>query len=200
MPQLSGLLNSTADSYSGFNGRELVKHKVSELVIMGGGYPSGHSWNFWGSDPSLAAHVVNTWEGRIIFVGDDVGKYVKSGGPLMSEGPTTDPVRMAYIYYTYYTSRSSWDPLAIVYATNGLGNLFEFGNDHGYNHIEADGTNRWIWDSQTRDQFFLRLKASNETAAAEIDRLFLQGAALYAKQPGAKVPLGEPMKPDHQEL
>lgn len=200
MPKLSGLLNSTADSYSDLNGRELVERKVSELVIMGGGYPSGHSWNFWGSDPSLAAHVVNTWEGRMVFVGDDVGKYVQSGGPLMSEGPTTDPVRMAYIYYTYLTSRSSWDPLAIVYATDGLGHLFEFGNDYGHNHIEANGTNRWIWDSQKQDQFFLRLKAKNETAASEIDRLFLQGATLFAKQPDPKTPLEKPKRPSHGEL
>lgn len=136
----------------------------------------------------------------MVFVGDDVGKYVKSGGLLMSEGPTTDPVRMAYIYYSYHTSRSSWDPLTVLYATNGLGDLFEFGNDYGHNHIEADGTNRWIWNSQIRNQFFLRLKADNETAAAELDRLFLQGAVLFAKQPGPKTPLGEPIRPSHEEL
>lgn len=45
--QLSALLNSTADTYSNSSGRNLVSNKVSELIIMGGGYPSGYEYNFW---------------------------------------------------------------------------------------------------------------------------------------------------------
>lgn len=186
--QLSGLLNSTADSYSDLSGRDLVARKVIELVVMGGGYPSGHSWNFWGSNGSLAAHVVNTWEGRMVFVGDDVGKDVKSGGELMSAGPKTDPVRMAYIYYSYYEPASSWDPLAILYTIGGLGELFEYGNEYGYNHVDADGTNRWVWDQKVQNQFFLRLKVSNETAAEELDRLFYKGAMSVAEQDTTETP------------
>lgn len=174
--QLSGLLNSTADAFSGLPGRQLIAAKVSELVVMGGKYPSGYSYNFWGSNPSLAAHVINTWDGRIVFAGDDVGEFVKTGGPLMAYGPEKDPVRKAYIYYSFSRPRSSWDPLTVLYATNGLGDIFHFGNEYGYNHVEADGTNRWVWDEKARSQFFLRLRADNNTAAAEIDRLFLRGA------------------------
>lgn len=144
---------------------------------MGGGYPTGHSFNFWASNnASLAAHVINTWQGRIVFAGDDVGEHVLAGGPLMSAGPRTDPVRMAYAWYTYYAPRSSWDPLAVLYAIHGLGDLFRFGNEYGYNHVEPDGTNRWVWDETARKQHFLRLKVDNETAAAEVDRLLLLGA------------------------
>ncbi|KAI0971673.1 inosine/uridine-preferring nucleoside hydrolase [Xylaria arbuscula] len=182
LDNLSSLLNSTADSYSELGGRELVARKVSELVIMGGGYPSGYEFNFWGSNASLTAHVVNTWEGRVVFLGDEVGKHVKSGGRLMSEGPNTDPVRMAYIYYTYFTPRPSWDPLTVLYAIDGLGDLFTFGNEDGYNHIDAGGANRWIWDQEVRNQFFLRLRVDEETAAAELDRLFLEGAVSVTKQ------------------
>ncbi|KAI0481627.1 inosine/uridine-preferring nucleoside hydrolase [Xylaria cf. heliscus] len=189
---LSGLLNSTADSYSDLSGRALVARKVSELVVMGGDYPSGHEFNFWGSNASLTAHVVNTWEGRAVFIGDSAGKDVKSGGRLMCEGPDKDPVRMAYIYYTYYTPRSSWDPLAVLYAVNGLGDLFEFGNEYGYNHVEIDGSNRWIWDPKVQNQFFLRLKVDEEMAAAELDRLFLQGALSVSKQPGTTTRIGCP--------
>ena len=168
---------------------------------MGGFYPTGRrSWNFWGSDPSLAAHVISTWEGRIVFLGNDVGKHVLTGGPLMSKGPETDPVRMAYIYYSYGTPRGSWDPLTVLYAANGLCDLFEFGNEYGHNHIEPDGTNRWIWDSQTTNQFFLRLKASPETATAEVDRLFLEGADTFPKRPESKTPREEPTKPSHEKL
>lgn len=178
--QLSALLNSTSDACSGLNGRDLVSQKVSELVVMGGKYPSGRSWNFWGSNPSLAAHVINTWswEGRVTFIGGDVGKHVLTGGPLMAEGPKRDPVRMAYIYYSYYEPRPSWDPLTILYAIHGLGDTFEIGNEYGYNHIHPDGTNEWVWTKQARKQHFLRLKADNQTVATEIDRLFLQGALM----------------------
>ncbi|KAI0816355.1 inosine/uridine-preferring nucleoside hydrolase [Xylaria sp. FL0064] len=180
---LSGLLNSTADSCSDLDGRELVARKVSELVIMGGGYPSGHEFNFWGSNASLTAHVVHTWEGRVVFLGDEAGRPVESGARLMSEGPSTDPARMAYIYYTYYTPRSSWDPLTVLYAINGLGDLFEFGNEYGYNRVGADGSNQWVWDQEVRNQFFLRLAVDEETAAEELDRLFLQGALSVTEQP-----------------
>jgi hypothetical protein len=193
-------LNSTADAYSDLTGRELVAQKVSELVVMGGDYPSGYEFNFRGSNASLTAHVINTWEGRMAFVGFDVGKHVLSGGALMSDGPDTDPVRMAYVYYAYYTPRSSWDPLAILYAMNGLGNLFEFGNEYGYNHVDVDGANEWVWDEEVRNQFFLRLKAKNETAAAEIDRLFLRGAMSAVQQPALKTPQGSPVEPHHEEL
>ncbi len=195
--KLSALLNSTADAHSGLDGRELVKAKVSELVIMGGSYPSGHSWNFWGSDASLAAHVINTWDEhmpRLVFVGDDVGKYVRCGGPLMSLGPSTDPVRMAYIYYGYNSPLSSWDPLAVLFAANGLGRLFKFGNDHGRNHIEPNGTNRWIWDQQIRNQFFIRLNVDHETATNELDQIFLEAANAFAGPAQPKAPSW------HQEL
>ncbi|KAI1128550.1 inosine/uridine-preferring nucleoside hydrolase [Nemania abortiva] len=198
---LSGLLNSTADSYSDLSGRELVARKVSELVIMGGDYPYGHSYNFWGSNASLAAHVVNTWEGRMVFVGGDVGKNVKSGGPLMAMGPDMDPVAMAYIEYTNHTPHSSWDPLAVLYAIYGLGDLFQFGNEYGFNNVEPNGSNRWIWDDKVRHQFFLRLKCDEETAAAEVDRLFLQGARSVTNQTGSTTTRqSRPMKPVHEEL
>ncbi|KAL1845753.1 hypothetical protein Daus18300_014455 [Diaporthe australafricana] len=182
LDNISGLLNSTADTYSPLDGPELVRRKVSELVIMGGGYPSGHSWNFWGSGhPARTSQVINDWDSTIplTFVGDDTGKYVLAGGALMDDGPAADPVRRAYTYYTYGLTpgRASWDPLAVLYAICGLGALFRRGNDFGYNHVESgNGSNYWVWDERVTNQSFLRLAVPNETAAAEVDRLFLNGA------------------------
>ena len=156
--------------------------KVAELVVMGGGYPTGRrSWNFFGSkNPKLAANVINNWEGRITFVGNDVGKLVLSGGPLMLEGPDTDPVRMAMIYYSYFRPVSSWDPLTIMYAAYGKGDLFEYGNEHGHNHINEDGSNQWINDPTSRKQHFLRLKVSHDAAAAILDEKYLLGARKFS--------------------
>ncbi|KAI0021303.1 inosine/uridine-preferring nucleoside hydrolase [Xylariomycetidae sp. FL0641] len=177
LENLSGLLSSTADRYSDLDGPALIERKVAELVVMGGVFPEGRSYNFWGSDPKAAAHVVNNWKGRMVFAGNDVGREVLSGMPLMKEGPEDDPVRKAYIYYSGLSPRSSWDPLAVLYAMNGLGELFKFGNDTGYNRVSPDdGTNRWVEDGKPHNQFYLRMKADKDTAAAELDRLYLQGA------------------------
>ncbi|TEA21536.1 Inosine-uridine preferring nucleoside hydrolase [Colletotrichum sidae] len=90
---LSGLLNSTADAQSTLTGPELVEAKVKELVVMGGDYPDGYEFNFWGDNPYEAAHVINNWEGPVVYAGSSLGGSVHSGGPLMADGPKTDPVR-----------------------------------------------------------------------------------------------------------
>jgi hypothetical protein len=81
---------------------------------MGGKYPKGRSWNFWGSKPALAAHVLDTWDGPITFLGDTVGKTVLIGGPLMASNLKDDPIRMAYKYYGFGDPLPSWDPLVNV--------------------------------------------------------------------------------------
>jgi hypothetical protein len=169
-------MNSTGDEYSDFDGPDLISRKVSELVVMGGGYPSGYEYNFRGGNSSLAVHVVNNWPGQIVFSGTELGAKVTSGGRLMKKGPMSDPVKAAYVYYTYYTARYSWDPLTVMYALNGLGDLFEFGNEYGYNHVSPNGSNEWIFDEKRVDQHWLRLKISNAAASAELDKLLLEAA------------------------
>ncbi|KAI1075561.1 inosine/uridine-preferring nucleoside hydrolase [Whalleya microplaca] len=178
---LSGLLNSTSDSYSALDGPGLIAAKVSELVIMGGEYPAGREFNFWGDDPLMTAHVVNNWKGRIVFSGAELGGNVSSGEALMFSGPANDPVRQAYLWYTYGASRSSWDPLTVLYAMNGLRTLFEYANEDGYNHVHANGSNEWVYDAAVTDQHWLKLAVGNTTAAAELDQLFLVGAWSKAK-------------------
>ncbi|KAK0711710.1 inosine/uridine-preferring nucleoside hydrolase [Lasiosphaeris hirsuta] len=176
LDNLSGLLNSTADEHSPLSGPELIAAKVSELVVMGGAYPAGYEYNFWGGNASLAAHVVNSWEGRIVFAGYELGVDVMTGARLMAEGPPGDPVRAAYTYYTYNTSRPSWDLLTVLYAMHGLGDVFEYGNPGGYNRVAANGSNVWVDDDSVRNQHWLRLKVSEEEAAAELERRLLEGA------------------------
>ncbi|KAK7921453.1 hypothetical protein PG985_009475 [Apiospora marii] len=178
---LSALLNSTADALSPLTGPELVRRKVERLVVMGGAYPAGREFNFFGDDPSFTAHVINGWRGLtpIVFSGGELGGDVFSGTKLMREGPEGDPVRRAYEWYTYGAARPSWDPLTVLFAMgdgDGVGGMFEYGNEFGYNHVFANGSNVWVYDEAVTDQRFLRLRVSNETAAAELDRLYLVGA------------------------
>ncbi|KAI1194065.1 hypothetical protein F5X97DRAFT_327904 [Nemania serpens] len=115
LDNLSGLLNSTTDSYSNLSGRDLI----------------ARNWSSSGKNGIL--------------------------------------------YYAYYATRPSWDPLAGSYAVHGLGGLFKSGNGYGYDQVDADGTNQWIWYQKVKNQFFLRLAVNNGTAVAELHRLFLQG-------------------------
>ncbi|GKT61794.1 inosine/uridine-preferring nucleoside hydrolase [Colletotrichum tofieldiae] len=173
---LSGLLNSTADVHSNLTGPALIASKVSELVVMGGEYPSGREFNFFGDNPLHTAHVVNNWKGRMVFCGTEVGSIVLTGSMLLADGPSSDPVRQAYIYYNFYRPRQSWDPLTVLYAIQGLGGIFEYGNKNGHNFVYANGSNEWRFDRNVTNQFWLNLKVDNITAAAALDELYLEGA------------------------
>ncbi|KAK3293584.1 inosine/uridine-preferring nucleoside hydrolase [Chaetomium fimeti] len=245
LDNLSALLNSTGDAHSPLPGRALLSRKVTELVVMGGAYPSGkRSWNFWGSPlsgPGAAAHVINSWGAntntsdgdgtntttttttaaaattttsttanttvpQLTFLGNDVGVYSLAGERLAAEGPALDPVGMAYGWYGYERrARPAWDPLAVLYAVRGLEGqgktgLFRVGDvcevGCGFNVVDwEDGGNRWVCGGVVdgggregsrqecvgRNQRFLRLGVTDEEAAAEVDRLFLEGAWAAAR-------------------
>lgn len=221
LDNLSLLLDSSPDSFSPLTGRQLISQKVAELVVMGGRYPEGKSWNFFGSDPDSAHHnggqglglglkgtanVINNWptpqrdgwKGKVVYVGDEVGRNVLTGGELVKKmGPKGDPVGRAYGYYAYGEARPSWDPVAVLYAIGGLGEqLFKYDERYGYGRNwvdERDGSNKWVWDEETKNQFVLALKADNETVAKEIDRLFLEGALSVAVERAG--PMGEQTGP-----
>ncbi|GKT46876.1 inosine-uridine preferring nucleoside hydrolase [Colletotrichum spaethianum] len=179
---LSNLLNSTADAYSNHTGPELVKTKVKELVVMGGDYPDGYEFNFWGDNPYSTAHVVHNWKTPIVYAGFELGASVLSGGPLMADGPRTDPVRAAYILYTYYQPRWSFDPIAMLYAIEGLGERFRYGNTHGYNTITlhgedgCNGCNVWVYDENVTNQHWLETKISYDQLGEKLDKLYIRGA------------------------
>ncbi|KAL2787680.1 inosine-uridine preferring nucleoside hydrolase-domain-containing protein [Aspergillus keveii] len=186
---LSALLSSQPDPYSPLTGSELILSKVAELVIMGGSYPSGREYNFFGYNASAAAHVVNHWPGSITFLGDQVGKYVLSGGRLALGGPERDPVRAAYTWYNGKRRwRPSWDPLTMLYAIEGLGAVFRVGSNGGHNYVYPDGRNVWRSGDDGRSQRYLELALPNETAGAILDDKFLLGAigatGMYFESPG----------------
>lgn len=175
--QLSGLLNSTADHYSSLSGPELIAAKVTSLIVMGGEYPSGSEYNFYGDNPFATAHVINGWPGRITYCGFELGLGITSGARLSVEAPAEDPVAAAYRWYAgYNTSTFSWDPLTVLYACQGLGNVFQYANVFGYNHVYPNGSNAWVYDETRTDQHWLKLKVSNVTAGEELDRLYLEGS------------------------
>ncbi|KAK2035121.1 inosine/uridine-preferring nucleoside hydrolase [Colletotrichum zoysiae] len=205
---LSGLLNSTADSYSNYTGAELVKRKVMELVVMGGDYPEGYEFNFWGDSPYTTAHVLRNWKSPIVYAGFRLGASVLSGGPLMAEGPKTDPVRAAYILYSYYQPRWSFDPIAMLYAIGGLGGRFVYGNTHGYNTIilngenACNGCNIWVDDENVANQHWLEAKVGHDQLGEELDMLYLRGAesSKRSSNPVGELPKFGDCKPEKPGL
>ncbi|PLB36802.1 inosine-uridine preferring nucleoside hydrolase-domain-containing protein [Aspergillus candidus] len=187
LDNLSNLLASGPDSHSPLSGRDLVAAKVSELAVMGGEYPSGHEFNFFGHNITAAADVVNTWPGRVTFIGFELGRDVYSGGQLMVDGPESDPVNAAYRWYNGYdVPRESWDPLTVLYAIEGLGDIFKYGNSGGHNHVFPNGSNAWQaeGDGHAGQHRYLKLNVSPAAAGALLDRLFLRGAVAAAKDSG----------------
>ncbi|KAL2265784.1 hypothetical protein VTJ83DRAFT_6884 [Remersonia thermophila] len=216
LDNLSALLTSLPDASSPLPGRALVSLKVGHLVVMGGAYPAGThrdagaprpSWNFSGPNGAhapAAAHVVSAWPGPVTFLGREVGASVMVGGPLMDAAqgsgvPRRDPVRMAYLWYTYgglldedggdkKRGGPAWDALAVLYAVRGLagGMLEEVGRQGRRGRCVVDervGGNRWVWEDEDRggggedgDHAFLKLRVDPEAAAAVVDELLLQGA------------------------
>jgi len=154
---------------------------------MGGSYPSGWEYNFGGYSPLTTAHLVNNWAGRITFSGSELGGNVMSGARFIVEGPKHDPVKAAYQWYVGYdTDRYSWDPLTVLYASQGLGDLFEYANEDGYNYVFPNGSNVWVFDEGRSDQHWLKLKVDNLTAGRELDRLYLEGARSVRSTQGGR--------------
>lgn len=75
---------------------ELVRTKVKELYVMGGGFPrTHHPETNIKLDPAAAVTVTNEWPTPIVWQGYEVGNAMYSGTELI-DAPKENPVRRAY--------------------------------------------------------------------------------------------------------
>lgn len=122
LTNLNALLDSGPDEFSSESGRELIGRKVKMWSCMGGTYPSsgeGGEFNFT-RYPAAAEHVVNTWPGRVVFGGFELGRQYKVGGTLNKRyDPSANPVALAWLKYNNGAMRESWDELAVLYGVRG---------------------------------------------------------------------------------
>lgn len=173
---LSGLLNSKADSFSTLDGTALVAKKVKFLNVMGGDYPQGYEYNF-NSYPSVTQAVINAWPTRIVYIGFSVGATVLTGSRLSSETPASNPVRVAYELYLGgpKKSRSSWDPISIYTAVRGSDMLFLVAGSGGTNYLYNTGANSFLPKSTlTRDESYLIKTATDAQIATKLEDLMVQ--------------------------
>ncbi|KAI1459579.1 nucleoside hydrolase [Annulohypoxylon moriforme] len=186
LTNLAALLDSPADDVSSLAGPALVSAKVKELVVMGGRYPSGWEFNFGGGDPASTGRVINNWprDVPVTYSGGELGGNIYSGEDLVRNAPADSPVLAAYQWYVgrCSTTRESWDPVTTLYGILGLegsrelgvGKLFEYGNQIGYNEVVADGSNAWVNDTAVSNQHWLRLAdgVTNSTVAGVLNQFF----------------------------
>jgi len=143
LTNLRDLLASRPDEISPLDGRALVQRKVRRWVCMGGRYPEHLDPGVFGNfkpDPSSAVIAVRDWPGPVYFSG--LGRNIGTGGPLRRT-PADNPVRRVYeLYLGDRKTRSSWDPIAVLFAVRGGADFWEI-HAGGHNHIFENGTNQW---------------------------------------------------------
>lgn len=147
LTNISNLLNSGPDEYSGLTGRELVQAKVEKLVIMGGAYPNsvtamngagaevdgvvvpGAEWNFAGDIPATA-NVIENCPVPMVFCGWEIGQNVPCGGSISDKLPVNDIMIAAMFKHggasEVRDGRHGWDPITMAAACLGDGQKMGF--------------------------------------------------------------------------
>ncbi len=169
-PNLRKLLQSVAEEHSALSGIDLVKEKVSQIVIMGGAFPEGKEWNFE-MCPQSAQYVVAHSPIPIMFTGFEIGYDIMTGARLCMEAPEDHPVRKAYERFLGQAgNRHSWDLTAILYGVRGLANYWETTVAGGCIEVDSNGTNRWL-SNPDKGHRYLQCKMAPQAISTVLDEL-----------------------------
>jgi Carboxypeptidase regulatory-like domain/Inosine-uridine preferring nucleoside hydrolase len=150
-----GYMGNLAALISSSSGRQLVKQKVRELVVMGGGYPGALGEGNLQRDPADAQYVSQNWPTTIVWDGYEVGVNIDTGQTISSVQPANSPVRVAYDSYVGPgVAIPSWD-LTAVYEAVRPTNPFLSPAGPGTNVIDGSGGNTFTRGAG--DQYYLKL-------------------------------------------
>jgi len=121
---LKRLLDTEADKYSPFNGRELVSRKVARLIMMAGNMNDDnfHEYNVVKDVPAAKA-VFETWPTAVVTSPWELGEQIKFPGEAIENDfswATHHPVIEAYKSYQKMPyDRQTWDLTSVLYAVEG---------------------------------------------------------------------------------
>ncbi|GAA4007238.1 hypothetical protein GCM10022247_31570 [Allokutzneria multivorans] len=149
---LRNLLDADAD---------LVRRKVSRLVVMGGQYPRSTTepeFNF-ALDPAATARVVHDWPTPVVFSGGELS--VSFGKRITGQSPLAETFRIGF---GAGVDGELWDVLPMYYAVRGAKHFTEVRG--GSNRIGAGGANEWV-SPATREHSYLTL-ATDKAVMAKI--------------------------------
>ncbi len=155
----------------------LVRRKVRQLVVMGGGFPDAWEPNFCKppeTGPSTK-YVVENCPVPILFSGKEIGHPIRTGLRLDVETPKDNPVREAYRLYFRGKAgnRSSWDQTAVLAAVRGTSPYWKVVTG-SHCDVEPDGTNRWREGPGESNHAYLVEKAPREDVARAIEDLMIR--------------------------
>jgi len=147
LTNLYALLQSEPDKYSHLNGKELIKHKVKQLVCMAGRFPGGSEFNVR-MDAAASQYVFNNWVTPILFSGVEIGLKIRTGLPLIhNEAIKNSPVKDVFsicipLSQQDSSGRMSWDETAVLVAIKGYKPWYNIVK--GKIIVADDGSNTWI--------------------------------------------------------
>jgi inosine-uridine nucleoside N-ribohydrolase len=127
----------------------LVKSKVRNTVIMGGGFPrTARPETNIKLDPAAAVTVANQWPGQIVWQGFEVGAAMTNGAELQAV-PRTHPVRRAYELRPHHEFRAldhgkpNHDLATVLLAVRGIQPEFWEEVSGGRVVVDSEGDTRW---------------------------------------------------------
>lgn len=174
LTNLSNLLNTKADKYSGLDGKQLVAKKVKLLVCMGGKFPSGYEFNVM-KDAPASQNVYSNWPTEVIFSGFEIGVKIHVGLPLINNktirnDPTKDVFRISIpLAKEDSAGRCSWDETAVLIAIKGYSRYYTL--HPGRIKVENDGKN--TWDDNGHGQAYIVEKADYKVVEGVINELIM---------------------------
>ena len=168
LSNLEDLLRSRPDQFSDLDGEALVKAKVRELFVMGGGFPRTiRPETNLKLDPAAAVTVANEWPTPIVWQGYEVGAAMNNG-PELQSAPKENPVRRAYELRLMHDRPSleigkpNHDLATALLAVRGpQPDLWEV-VDNGRAVFDSDGHCQWNTDWKKRHRY-VRIKGSPKT-------------------------------------
>ncbi|KAH6680192.1 hypothetical protein B0J14DRAFT_557560 [Halenospora varia] len=162
---------SKPDDISPLGGMQLLRQKVTELIVQGDDV--GKSFNFVGHNGTFAT-VLNEWKGRMMFVPDAIGDSVFVGKRLTSETSMGNPV--AYAFKTgigLNENHQSWDIVAMYYAICGVRPAFTTTHERGHVQVAPDGSTTWNESRTPNLQNSLSLQINNATFARNLESMLI---------------------------
>ena len=184
LKNIENLLRSGRDSISGLTGRELIKRKVKEFVIMGGQYPEGdNEWNFDGGMPGVTQYVISELVTPVTFEGYERGEAIKTG-EVFNDIDHNTPLYVGFMHFSKHApwvkdrfrgkilDNSTFDQAAVLYAVRGGVGTYWYRVTDGRCIPDATGGNKWISDTGSNHSYLV-LKIDPEKLAKQIEKFML---------------------------
>lgn len=142
---------------------ELVKAKVKQLLVMGGGFPrTARPETNIKLDPAAAVTVTNEWPTPILWQGYEVGAAMNNGVEL-KDAPMENPTRRAYELRPFHEFRSldhgkpNHDLATVLLAVRGAQEEYWTVVEDGRAIFDSDGHSEWRQD-WNKSHAYVRIK------------------------------------------